>query len=206
MSSTSDLVDLPPGLSKDIEERLRSHLERERRKSETWDRTNGKVSKQLCNVIHDMHDEGMTGEEIADVLPVGSQNTIYYHLREDCSHDYRDSINYDECGWMRFHASNGAPSRTLAILYGCAQEGVTRHVTGRCRHGHKVEPVDGQKLRENSHTGPAMTESVCDECGDTFEHREYKDQRFCGFTCKQTYAGRQGAKVVNEKRWNGKSE
>lgn len=206
MSSTSDLVDLPQGLNGDIKERLTSYLKSQRKKAETWERTQGKVSKDLCDLIHDMYDDGMPGTQIAEILPVGSQNTVYYHLRDDCSHEHRDSIKYDECGWMRFHASNGAPSSTLSVLYDCSQAVASRHVTGKCSHIGGPEPVDAKKLRENGRSEPDMAITVCDECGEKFEHKAYREPRFCGYTCKQTFAARKGAKVVNKKRWGGRNE
>jgi hypothetical protein len=202
----ADPDDLPPGLSPEMEERLENVLqqlkdEEEIRQSRDgeWDRTSNKVTKSLCDLMNELRDDGVMPREILSMVPVSSPNTIYYHLRGDCSHEYRAKISYDECGWMLFKATNGASSKELSESYDVSQECVARHVTGRCQHKHNLEPLTGDELFANSKEGPETTTSICPECGEEFEHEAYRERRFCSNQCNSTYAARKGGQAYADK-------
>lgn len=195
----ADPEDLPTGLSEDIRKALVKYLKRKKKSKDDWEHTSAKVPIYLCDLMRDMHDEGLPGTKIVNLVPVKSQATVYYHLRDDCSHDYRSQLTYDECGWIRMYAKKGAPSKTLAVLYDISQEAIARHATGRCSHDHGCKPIDSQELHNNGRAETPMTTSTCPECEESFEHAEYKEQRFCSNKCNAIFAAKKGGQAYARK-------
>jgi len=178
---------LPQGLSKDTKERLRQHILAQER-SDKDNNTSNTVTKDLCHLICDLREEGMKVNHILRYMPFSSPNTVYYHLRQECSHKYRSKLTYDECGWMRYYASKGAPSKTLAILYNVSQEVAMRHITGKCNHENMIEPLSGEELRSNGYNKTKLVTKICPICNETFEYPEYNDRTTCSDECNVKYA------------------
>lgn len=195
--SLARVQDIPDELGDESKRKLKSYIRRHRDEHGNWNRDSNKVSAELCSLMHDMHSEGLTAKEIKEPLPISSPNTIYYHLRNDCTHEKRVQLTYDECGWMRVHAHEGAPSTTLAMLYGVNQRVASRHITGKCSHEDGIEPVSPEQLRANGHNLSKTVTSTCPECGEDFKHKDYRERRFCSSQCNAVYAGRKGAQAVN---------
>lgn len=182
--------ELPRQLSDESRERLAQYIRNKTPDKGEKPKTSGKVTPEMCNLFGEMREEGVKVQDIADTFRLESVNSVYYHLADKCTHEKRELLTYSECGWMRTYAHQGAPSRTLAMLYDITQENATIHITGKCNHEDGVEPVSPEKLRENSHLGTEMQESICPECGDDFEHPIYKSQRFCSNGCNARYASK----------------
>lgn len=108
-----------------------------------------KVTKELCNLMCEMRDAGMSGQRIANQLDVVSTNAVYYHTRGDCTHEKSDKITYSECGWMRVKSRKGAQTKTLSILYDTTVRTVQTHLSGDCSHDDGIEPVDSELRYEN---------------------------------------------------------
>lgn len=105
-----------------------------------------KVDLDMCREMREMYSNGMSIREIKETTHLNSKSAVYYHINDNCSHRYSTIITYDECGWMRFYAHRGAPTGTLAILHDVHNDTAAMHITGRCRHEHGCEPMDGQEL------------------------------------------------------------
>lgn len=188
--------EIPSGVNDETKERIKSLVEYEEEVSENWERTSCKVTKELCNIICEMYSDGISPRDITDCLPISSHNTVYYHVRGDCNHEYRSKLTYDECGWMRVYARKGAPSSSLAVLYNVHKDRVSHHVTGKCRHEDGIEPVSASKLRSNGYSTPDYVTKECPVCGDEFEHKEYKSRTTCSNKCNYSYAGKSPHKKI----------
>jgi hypothetical protein len=185
---------LPDQLSEENREALASIMEASRSEGGGGPKGTGKVTVDLCNIIQEMYTEGTSVSDIIEHIPVESPNTVYYHLRGDCTHSKRAKISYSECGWMRVKANKGESSKTISEEYNVTQRNAAVHITGKCSHEDGVDPVEPETLRSNSHTGPSMTISVCPVCGDEFDHKEYRERTTCSSECNVVYASRQSAK------------
>jgi len=184
----ADPEDLPDVLDSKTKAQLEAYLESKKQDEPNAPRSSGKVTSELCNLMNQMYSDGVNGTDIVDLVPVKSHNTVYYHLGDDCTHARRSRISYSECGWMRIHAENGAPSSTLAILNDICEEHATKHVTGRCSHEDGIKPVDGNVLRNNSRPEVTYTTKECPVCGDTFEYEDYRRRVTCSPSCNGKYA------------------
>jgi len=180
--------DLPEAIGEDEKRKLKKYLNSINDSNSKPNKTSRKVSKQLCSLIEDLAEQGLKPQEICDLIEVKSKNTVYYHLRDECEHKYRDKVTYDECGWMRVYAKKGAPSSTLAILYNVSREIATRHITGKCNHQDGIQPLSGLELRRNSYSGPDMVTKTCPVCGGTFDHKKYNNRTTCSRSCCGKYA------------------
>lgn len=151
-----------------------------------------KVTPELCELLKELKEKGLTNKEIMEFTPVNSPDTLYLHLNNDCKHK-SGKIRYTDCGWIRFHANRGSTTKELSEQYGVGKFAIRQHATGKCRHDHECEPVTGEQLRENANK-QYHTTSVCEECGEEFEHKRYRNRRFCSQSCNGKYAGRQAHK------------
>lgn len=186
----ADPEDIPKELGDESREKFITYIKQHKTAKTDWDRTSNKVTKYMCDIINEMHSNGVKPDNILEFMPISSPNTIYYHVRGDCEHEYRTQLTYDECGWMRAKAHQGAPSRTLAMLYNLAQEVATIHLTGKCQHEDGIEPISGPELRANSQSGPETTTSVCPICEQEFEHEAYRPRTTCSTQCNVEYASK----------------
>lgn len=178
--------DLPDAISDKNKEKLLSIAGSDRTAKS---KRPNKVTSQLCDLLKDMKGGGMTGKEIMSVTPINSPDTLYLHLNGDCEHK-SGSISYTECGWIRFHARRGSTTKQLSKEYDVDNFAIRQHATGKCWHEHGCDPVSGEKLRENANKKFTIT-SVCDECKEEFEHKRYRDRRFCSESCNGKHAGKQ---------------
>lgn len=167
------------------------HIKNRQNKDKEPSRKSPKVTKAMCNVVKEMYRSGYSPSEITEKLPISSRNTVYYHVNDKCEHKNWKWVNHTECGWMRYHANNGASSAALAVLYDVDKRTIAKHVTGKCRHKHGCPTVTPEQLEQNAYSGPNTTQSVCEECSQTFEHRSCRERRFCSRRCNTKYAGRQ---------------
>lgn len=181
-------VQLPSSLSEDAKEAIKKRLQEESGGEVTIDYTSNKVSPAMCESMQDMKSDGMTASEIADEMGISSNTTVYYHLREECSHQYRPKVTYSECGWMRIHSRNGARTPTLAVLYDLSEENVVEHLMGRCNHEDGIEPLTEDECRYTLHSEAGVTVSTCEMCGEEFEHKEYRNRTTCSIKCNAKYA------------------
>jgi len=108
-----------------------------------------KVTKELCDLMCEMRNIGMSGKQIANELEIVTTNAVYYHTRGDCTHEKSDKITYSECGWMRVKSRKGAQTKTLAVLYDTTIRTVQTHLSGDCSHEDGIEPVDPELRYEN---------------------------------------------------------
>ena len=195
----ADPETIPKGIDQDTKKRLKTYLAQKKKQDSEAKRTSNKVTKGMCDLINDMYEDRASPSEITEFAPVSSPNTIYYHLRGDCSHEYRSIITYSECGWMRVKAHKGMSTSEISSEYNVSERVVISHVTGDCGHEDGIEPLGGDMLYENSLEGPSMTTSTCPVCGDEFKHRSYRDRTTCSSQCNVQYAADKSA----EKRVNG---
>jgi len=183
--------DLPRHISDDARETLENILEHENTYL-GWERETGKVSEGLCDFIHKLKDEEeLSDEQILEMTPINSVNTIHYHYREECTHEKRTRITADECMWMRIKAHDGKSTSELSDEYDLTQRNVRKHVKDNCSHESRIDPVSGDVLRENAYDGPSTATSTCPICGEEFEHRSYVDRTTCSPECNVQYASNQ---------------
>lgn len=186
-----DIDDLPNGLDGDAKRRIQEYAEElteENKEDIHEDRNQNIVTKELCELIHDMDSKGMRHKDIIECMPFSTQHTLYYHLREDCKHSHRTTVTYDECGWMRVYAKQGAPLRTLAVLFNISRENASTHLSGDCSHEDMLEPVSTEQLRANSVETASVVTSICPVCDEEFTHKEYRDRKTCSVPCRNIYA------------------
>lgn len=186
----SDFHELPSRLNEDTKRRLREIAEDEGNEESSTNNTPWKVTVEMCNLMNDMREDGVQPKDIMEIAPFSSQDTLYRHLRGDCTHKARQRVSYDECGWMRFYAKRGAPSKTLAVLYDIDRKTVVNHLSGKCSHNSGLEHLDTYEMHMNGRKDVKMVTSTCPECGEEFEHKEFKDRTFCSESCNGKYAGR----------------
>jgi len=190
-----DIDSLPDGLSQDVKSKVKRLIVDNETEDIDQDKTTSKVSTDMCNAMNKLYDRGLTQREVADVFDM-SRTTIIYHLNDKCKHEYRSKVTYSECGWMRFHANNGAPTSTLAILYDLSEEHTRRHVLGRCTHSHECPTPSPEELRSNGYNNAKdLVTSVCPICEEEFKHKPYFDRTTCSEECKYKYAGRKSAEA-----------
>jgi hypothetical protein len=194
-----DINNLPNGLDADAKERIKKHAERlteEDSDVKNVDKTSNIVTKELCELMHDMDSKDIPHTDIIDCMPFSSQHTLYYHLREDCDHSYRSKLSYHECGWMRIYAKQGAPLQTLTVLFNISERNASIHLSGECNHEDMLEPVSTEQLRANSvETAPIVT-SICPICDQEFTHKEYRDRTTCSEQCRNIYASEKSHKTL----------
>jgi len=183
--------DLPNGLDSDVRNRIR----RCRKTEEGQSSTSGKVTKELCDLIHEMDSKDVPHSKIISSMPFSSQHTLYYHLREECEHEYRSRITYSECGWMRIYAKQGAPLQTLSLLFNLSNENTSIHLSGKCGHEDMLEPVSTEQLRSNSTDVASIVTSICPICDEEFTHKEYRDRTTCSEQCRNIYASHKSHKT-----------
>jgi len=145
------------------------------------------VDEQLCELMTEAYENGDSLRDIVEYTPVSSSSTVHRHVTGECKHTKRVEISYDECGWMRFHASKGAPSKTLAVLYNVSKQVAVRHIAGHCSHQHGLPPVSGHDLKNNSRSKKPLVSSVCAWCGEEFKHRDCEDRVTCSYKCSGKY-------------------
>lgn len=183
----TDRYNIPVSIDDSARDAIHSLLEKSEMYNSVDSSNRSKVDANLCSAICKMYENGMSAPEITDIMPYEGQSTTMYHVNNKCSHKKRDDISYDECGWMIYYARQGAPSRSLAVLYNVTKAAVARHVTGRCTHEHGIEPLDSNELRNNSKPDVTYVEDTCKLCGDTFSHPSWRDRDFCSKKCAATY-------------------
>lgn len=184
-----EYYDIPRQLDDEMKGKLRRYLDEHDDAQEA--KRSRKVSKELCDLVNEMANEGVMKTEILDFVHFSSKNTLYYHLRGDCSHELGTDLTYDECGWMRVYAHNGAPSNTLGILYDVSTDTASKHVRGKCEHEDGIEPVSKDQMWENqkkTRHSADIIEEECPVCGDTFEYKEYHTRTTCSEMCNSKYA------------------
>lgn len=179
---------LPTQLDEEQRDMLAALMEKSRQSLPDSPKSSHKIDSNVCKVMREMKESGVSVKEILDYVPAKSPNTVYYHINDDCSHDRRVQITYSECGWMRVKAGNGKTSADIADEYNLAQRNARMHITGKCSHEDGIEPVDSDVLRANSYPDPPMETSECPVCGSEFEHREYADRTTCSNMCNVKYA------------------
>lgn len=194
--ANEDLI--PHQLDDDARQRLIEHLDRYRSQKTHSDAKPNKVTGELCDLVNEMYEEGIKPSEIVEAMPFSSNNTIYYHVRGDCSHTQRRLVTYDECMWMRIKAQKGAPRKTLAMLYDLSIRNATDHILGECGHDNGIEPLTNEELKENTAEYVFKTEAVCDMCGKKFRHKRHRDRRFCSKACACSHAGKVSTGVVSD--------
>lgn len=180
--------DIPKELNEDARELLIQHLEEMHDSSWSSDSTPGKITKEMCELIHKMRDDGVKWDDIIDYFPISSPSALAYHLNDECSHEKRNRVTYSECGWMRVHARNGAKTQTLSILYNLTHRNVVIHLTGECNHEDGIEPLEGSELYKNSRSVDNWVTSECPVCEAEFKHREWRDRTTCSSECNIKYA------------------
>lgn len=180
--------DIPEKLDEDTKAKLRKYLESKKSDGKSWDRRCNKISKKVCKLINEMKDEGVAVSTILSYIPAKSENTVYYHLGKDCSHEYRIRVTYDECCRMRMYSRKGARTSTLAILFDLNRRSVMRHLRGHCSHEDGFEPLSAEEARWSLHMEPDTTISTCPICGDDFKHKEYRERTTCSPQCNAVYA------------------
>jgi len=181
---------LPKNLSQDIQSTLKSYLESNLYSGDGSKRDSHKVDSSLCQLIKDMYDDGVSAQDIVDHLPISSPNTVYYHVRDECSHKHRSRVTYDECGWIRVKARSGDSVKELSQDYDLSTKSVRLHAKGECSHEDGIDPVDPDVLYQNNFSGYTMTTSVCEECDEEFEHEACRDRVCCSVKCKNIRAGK----------------
>jgi len=193
-----DVENLPNGLGDDARQKLEAYAKRLSESDisqQNKEKTSNIVSKELCELIHDMDSKDIPHTDIVECMPFSSQHTLYYHLREDCDHSYRSRLSYDECGWMRIYAKQGAPLQTLSTLFNISQRNTSIHLSGECNHEDMLEPVSTEQLRANSvETAPIIT-SICPVCDEEFTHKKYRDRTTCSEQCRNIYASHKSHKT-----------
>lgn len=185
---------LPNGLDEYVKERIKAYNEFDT--AEYKDQN--VVTKDMCETIKKLDSKDIAHDDIVDMMPFSSPNTLYYHLSDKCTHEHRSRVTYSECGWMRVYAQKGAPTKTLSVLYNISMRNAVIHLTGKCNHEDGIEPLHSEDLRANGYSTPTMVSSICDECGNTFEHKEYRDRRFCSTRCRNVYGGKAAQGLVVE--------
>lgn len=187
--------DLPNGMPTEQKERILRVIEQQEDRLDSEDgKTSNEVTKELCESMKKLSVEGCSASEIVELMPIKSKSTVYYHLNDKCSHKHRSMLTYDECGWMRVYAIQGAPTSTLALLYNVSRKAAHTHLTGNCGHSEHIEPLTGEQLRANAEKHirgyNETTTTVCKICGDEFEHKVYRDRSFCSTQCASVEGGR----------------
>lgn len=190
----ADPEDLPKGISKDARETMVSIINQHKKDVGEIEKTSGKVTVELCETFSQMKENGVPVSEIQELTHIDSPNTIYYHLRGDCSHQHRAQVTYSECGWMRIKAQQGAGTPELSEEYDLSQENTAVHVTGKCQHEDGIEPVSGDQLYKNSRSSDRWTTSVCPVCGEQFRHKDYRERTTCSDDCNVEYASEMSRK------------
>lgn len=194
--SIPNVEELPNGISKEVIDHIDNYASRVKKINGLTgeaDKTTSIVSKELCELINELDKKGMAHSDIIDIMPFSSPNTLYYHLKDKCSHNQRTKISYDECGWMRIYAKQGAPVKTLSLLFNIAPENVSKHLTGDCSHEDGVKRVDHSTIRSNSFKDNKEI-SECKVCGEEFEHKSYRDRTTCSNKCNQKYMTKKSVK------------
>lgn len=180
--------DLPDQLDEDSRALLTQYLESKRGDKDSWDRECNKISKEVCDLINEMKEDGVPAKEILDYIPAESTTAVYYHYRGDCTHEYRTRVTYDECMRMRMYSRKGARTSTLAILFNLARTNVQNHIMGNCSHEDGFEPLTAEEARWSLYMERNDTSSICPICGDEFEHKTYQDRTTCSPECNVKYA------------------
>lgn len=188
MSPTHDILD-EVDITEEAERRIRSLRDEINDDSLC---SPGKVTKEMCIKIQKLHERGAQAEHIASKFNLSSANTVYYHSRGDCSHDRRTSVTYSECGWMRVHFKNGNSVSELSDKYGIAEKNVRVHLKGGCSHEDGIKPLSTEEMRKinKERRNNNFTTSICEICGEAFEHKEYRDRVTCSKTCNAKKAAK----------------
>jgi len=143
----ADAEDIDPRLSPDTRDRILSYLDNNKENSKP---VTNKVSKAMCEDMKHRYENGATANDILQDFPIETTDTVYFHVNDKCTHTQRSKVTYDECGWMRVQAKNGATTSELCDSYDVSGNTVRRHVTGDCAHEDGIEPIEGSVLRSNS--------------------------------------------------------
>lgn len=183
------MVELPDALDEKVKQKIETINDRE---NERIKKRPNKVTPVLCDTLKELYETDLTNAEILEITPINSPDTLYRHINGACEH-ISGRVSYSDCGWIRYHARAGAPTETLSLLYNVENFAIRQHATGKCWHEHGCETVTSEKLKENANK-VYHTISVCEECGQEFEHKRYNDRRFCSRVCNTRYAGRQAHK------------
>lgn len=193
-----DISNLPNGLDSNAKKKIEEYAEGLVEDTDNVgdvEKTSNTVTKEICELIHDMDSKGIPHTDIIECMPFSSQHTLYYHLRKDCQHSYRTKLSYNECGWMRVYAKQGAPLKTLSVLFNISERNASIHLSGECDHEDMLEPVSTKQLRANSvETAPIVT-SICPICDQEFTHKEYRDRTTCSEQCRNIYASEKSHKM-----------
>ena len=194
-----DISELPNGLNDDAKQRIEQYakkLTEEQGNEDRVQKTSNTVTMELCELIHDMDSKDIPHTDIIECMPFSSQHTLYYHLREDCDHSYRSKLTYNECGWMRIYAKQGAPLQTLSVLFNISERNASIHLSGECNHEDMLEPVSTEQLRSNSVETANIVTSICPICDEEFTHKEYRDRTTCSEQCRNIYASHKSHKTL----------
>jgi len=181
---------IPSGMSEEMEEKLLHLIEMHMVKPSPKPCKPNVVTKDLCDLMNDMYEDGIKPSKIVELMPFSSHNTLYYHLREDCNHKQRRVILYDECGWMRVKAKQGAPRKTLAVLYDANTRTVTEHVLGECEHEDGIEPLTKEEFDKNTREYTYKKRLVCENCNKESRVMRHRNRRFCSRRCAASHAGK----------------
>jgi len=190
-----DVDEIPSGINNETAEYIKNYIKKEETKDLEWDHTSSKVTVELCDTMNKLYDKGLTAGEIADMFDLESHTTVHYHVQKKCTHEYRSKVTHSECGWMRFHANNGAPTKTLATLYDLSEKHTRTHVLGKCSHDHECPTPSPSELRSNGYGKTDMQTSTCPICEEEFEHEAYFNRTTCSEECKYKYIGRKSAEA-----------
>lgn len=184
----ADPEDLPRQLDGDSRALLEQYLESKRPDKDGWDRECNKISKDVCELIQEMYEDGVPVKEILKYVPAKSTTAVYYHINEECTHEYRTRVTYDECMRMRMYSRKGARTPTLGVLFNLARTNVQNHIMGKCSHEDGFEPLTAEEARWSLYKERNNTTSICPICGDEFEHKKYHDRTTCSSECNVKYA------------------
>lgn len=156
--------------------------------------SSGKVSIELCQLMKELYDDGLSYRQITEACPFSSVNTVKYHVKDRCSHTERVKLTYSECGWIRFKAKQGKSAKELSEKYDVTRKAIKIHAKGECNHEHECPTVTTEELEANN-KDRFMAETTCPVCGDTFKHKRYKDRTTCSKSCGGKLAGQASAEA-----------
>jgi len=185
---------LPTQLGEEQREMLAALMGKSRQPLPDSPKSSHKITSNVCKVMREMKESGVSVKEILDYVPAESPNTVYYHINDNCSHDRRVQITYSECGWMRVKAKEGAATSEVADDYNLSPKNARMHIVGKCSHEDGIEPVNADVLRANAYPDPPMATTSCPVCETEFKHREYINRTTCSEQCNAEYASMKSAK------------
>ena len=101
------------------------------------------VSQRLCYIMREMNRDGMSALDIYDFIDTFSVSEIRNHIEYECEHENKGGINYDQCGWIKYHYQNGMTIEELIDEYDIANEVIIKkHLRNECNHDTGLDPVN----------------------------------------------------------------